>query len=156
MPTGFSYPSNATWTLPTTPLYPQIILSPGLQRLFGLLTQSTFPLTQIPPTVNGTTVLTQSFLSTSYPVLSPVFAYVLGLNLVNSGLAANPTIISQIPLTSAYGSLITATLPISTMFTISEGVYAFIELSIYSQDLVPLVLTDPEIVVNLVLSWDSD
>jgi hypothetical protein len=31
MPTGFSYPSNATWTLPTEPSYPQIILSPGLQ-----------------------------------------------------------------------------------------------------------------------------
>jgi hypothetical protein len=61
MPSGFSYPSNSTWTLPTTPSYPQIILSPGLQRLFGLLTQSTFPLLQIPPTVNGTTVLTQSF-----------------------------------------------------------------------------------------------
>jgi hypothetical protein len=156
MPSGLSYPAGATWTLPVSRAYPQLILSPGLQRLFGMLNQSTFPLTQIPPVVNGSTVLTQSFLSTSYPILSPVFCYVLGLNLVNSGLATNPTIIAQIPLTASYGSLITNTLPISTMFDISPGKYQFVELSIYDQDLAPLVLVDSEICVNLVLSWDSD
>ena len=95
-------------------------------------------------------------LSTSYPILSPVFCYVLGLNLVNSGLSSNPTIIGQIPLTASYGSLITNTLPISTMFDVSPGKYQFIEISIYDQNLQPLVLTDPEICINLVLSWDSD
>jgi hypothetical protein len=156
MPSGLTYPAGATWTLPVSRAYPQLILSPGLQRLFGMLTQSTFPLTQIPRTVNGSAVLTQSFLSTSYPILSPVFAYVLGLNLINSGLATNPTIIAQIPLTAAYGGLITNTLQISTMFDISPGKYQSVELSIYDQNLAPLVLVDSEICVNLVLSWDAD
>jgi hypothetical protein len=156
MPSGLTYPAGATWTLPVSRAYPQLILSPGLQRLFGMLNQSTFPTTQVPPTVNGSAVLTQSFLSTSYPILSPVFAYVLGLNLINSGLATNPTIIAQIPLTAAYGGLITNTLPISTMFDISPGKYQFVELSIYDQNLAPLVLVDSEICVNLVLQWDAD
>jgi hypothetical protein len=156
MPSGLTYPAGATWTLPTTPTYPQLILSPGLQRLYGMLTQSTFPLSQTPPVENGSTVLYQSFLSTSYPILSPVFCYVLGLNLVNSGLAANPTIVTQIPLTAAYGSLITNTLPISVMFDVCPGKYSFVELSIYDQNLSPLVLVDSEICVNLVLSWDAD
>jgi hypothetical protein len=156
MPSGLTYPAGATWTLPVSRAYPQLILSPGLQRLFGMLNQSTFPTTQVPPTVNGSAVLTQSYLSTSYPILSPVFAYVLGLNLINSGLATNPTIIAQIPLTAAYGGLITSTLPISTMFDISPGKYQFVELSIYDQNLAPLVLVDSEICVNLVLQWDAD
>jgi hypothetical protein len=119
MPSGLTYPAGATWTLPVSRAYPQLILSPGLQRLFGMPNQSIFPLTQIPPVVNGSTVLTQSFLSTSYPILSPVFAYVLGLNLVNSALSANPQIVTQVPLTASYGSLITATLPVTeTAFTL--------------------------------------
>jgi hypothetical protein len=156
MPSGLEYPPDANWTLPTTRAYPQLILSPGLQRLFGMPTQSTFPTTQVPPVVNGSVVLTQSFLSTTYPILSPVFAYVLGLNLINNGLSQNPTIVGQIPLTAAYGGLITNTLPISTMFDCCPGKYPFIELSIYDQNLSPLVLVDSEICVNLVLSWDSD
>jgi hypothetical protein len=135
MPTGLSYPPNANWTLPVSRAYPQLILSPGLQRLFGMPNQSVFPLTQVPPVVNGETVISQSFLSTSYPILSPVFCYVLGLNLVNSGLSANPTIIAQIPLTAAFGSLITNTLPISTMFDVCPGKYAHAELQIFDQNL---------------------
>jgi hypothetical protein len=156
MPSGLQYPPNADWTLPVNRTYPQIILSPGLQRLFGMPNQSTFPLTQVPPIVNGSTVLVQSFLSTSYPVLSSVFALAIGLNLVNSGLSSNPTIIAQFPLTVSFGSLVTSTLQISTMFDICPGKYGFVEISIYDQNLSPLVLVDPELCVNLVLSWDSD
>jgi hypothetical protein len=157
MPSGLTFPAGATWTLPVSRAYPQLILSPGLQRLFGMPNQSTFPLSQTPPVTNGSTVLYQSFLSTSYPILSPVFCYVLGLNLVNNGRSQNPTIVGQIPLiTAAFGSLITNTLPISTMFDCCPGKYSFIELSIYDQNLSPLVLVDSEICVNLVLSWDSD
>ena len=44
LPTGYSLPASAGWTLPTNNTYPQLILSDGLKTLFGFNTQKTFPL----------------------------------------------------------------------------------------------------------------
>lgn len=155
MPSGYAIPSGATWTLPAQPTYPQITLSAGLQSIFGITSQSVMPDSQTIQTTATGVPKNLTYLSNTYPVLSPVFVYVVGCNLISNSVNANPTIFAQIPLTASYGEMITQTFSVSKMLTVSKGKYTFIELTLYDQNLTPLVLVDPEISLSLMLEFDE-
>lgn len=155
LPTGFQIPSGATWTLPTQAKYPKLTLSSGLQSIFGMTAQSQFPVSQTIQTTSSGVPKNLAFLSNTYPVLSPVFCYVLGCNLINNSVNANPTIFAQIPLTSGYGNLVTQMFSVSKMLSVNEGKYQYIDIMVYDQNLTPLVLTDPEMSLSLLIEFDD-
>ena len=177
MPSGYSYPINmpvGQWTIQSSEKYPQIILSKGLQTLFGFSSQNTFPLSQTAVVNNGINVGTdsdgnpltgstpyvvnQSFLSDTYPVLSPTFSYLLTCNLVDSGKISNiPTLFFQIPITSSYGKLISATVGNNgTGVSINPTVYNFLELSILDNNYNSIVFNDPELVISLLIQFENE
>jgi hypothetical protein len=150
MPAGYALPSGATWSLPATATYPQITLCDGLMKIFGFTSQSTCPLSQ-----TVTSQVNLSFLSDTYPVLSPIFCYMLACNWINSPFNLIPGLFFQIPLTSPFGNLITQTLPNSAMTSCSPGKYAYFELQLYDQNLNPLILIDPEITITVLVQFSS-
>lgn len=148
---GYKLPIGATWTLPDDPTYPQLILSDGLRKLFGFKSQVEFPLSQTVslPAVN------KSFVSDTYPVLSPIFCYMLGCNLIHSPFNPVPNVFYQIPLSNGFGGLIKESSAGSAMLNIHPSKYNAIEITIYDQFLNPLVLLDPEITVTLIIEFDT-
>ena len=149
MPSGYTYPDGATWSLPVQPTYPQIILSPGLMKIFGFKSQSQFP-----PSQTVTTVENKSYLSDTYPVLSPVFAYTLGCNWVNSPFSQDPRVLYSVPLSKSFGELLNAELSNSTLVSVFPRSYTTLDIYIMDQDLNPIVLVDPEISITLILEYD--
>lgn len=148
---GYSLPSSVNWSMPISPKYPQIILCDGLRKLFGFKSQTTFPLSQTPNPLQNL-----SFLSDTYPVLSPIFCYVLTCNLLNNSINHVPSILCQIPLTESFGKLIHNTNPSSIMLNICPGRYNFIEIQIFDQNLNPLTtLIDPELTLSLNIEIDE-
>ena len=157
MPTGYKLPDFSgnlvqQWSLPTTPTYPQLILSPGLQTLFGFTSQNTFPLSQTTPTnpVNVT------FISDGYPVISPIFCYILTCNMVESKLSLVPNIFFQVPLTAKFGDMISSTTPSLTGLSVIPTIFNYIEISILDQNYNSLVLKDPELTISLILEIEEN
>lgn len=151
LPTGYQIPVGATWTLPAVNTYPQLILSDGLRKLFGFKAQNTFPLTQAVPTP----AVNAGFTSDTYPILSPVFTYLLTCNLVTSIVSSVPTLFYQIPLTKGFGSLISETISQNNGLTINPSIYNFIEITLLDQDYNSLMLIDPELTISLVLEIET-
>lgn len=147
---GYSIPSGASWSLPTIATYPQLILSDGLRKLFGFTTQTSFPLSQTVPTVSENV----SFVSNTYPVLSPIFCYMLGCNLIHSPINPVPNVFYQIPLSASFGGLVKESTAGSAMLTVHPSKYQYIEITTYDQFLTPLVLLDPEITITLIIEFD--
>ncbi len=151
MPTGFQIPSGATWTLPTSNRYPQLILSTGLRKLFGFTTQTTFPTSQTVPA----TPVNAGFISNGYPVLSPVFTYLLTCNMVSSNVSPVPTLFYQVPLTKSFGSLISETVAQTNGITVNPSIYNFIEITLLDQEYNTLSLIDPELTISLVIEIET-
>ncbi len=148
--TGYTIPSGATWTYPAQATYPQLILSDGLRKLFGFETQTQFPTSQTVPTPNQNV----SFVSDTYPVLSPIFCYMLGCNFIQSPINTVPNVFYQIPLSNSFGGLVKESTAGSAMLTVHPSKYQYIEITTYDQFLNPLVLLDPEITITLILEFD--
>jgi hypothetical protein len=151
IPTGFQLPSGATWTVQATNRYPQLILSPGLRKLFGFTSQTSFPTSQTVPTP----AVNVAFTSNTYPVLSPVFTYLLTCNMVSSNVSPVPTLFYQVPLTKSFGSLISETVAQTNGITINPSIYNFIEITLLDQEYNSLRLIDPELTISLVIEVET-
>jgi len=152
MPTGFQLPTGATWTLPASATYPQLILSTGLIKLFGFKTQLSFPTSQ---TV-GTSPVNVGFISDTFPILSPIFTYMLTCNMITSDVSPVPTLFYQIPLTKSFGSLISETVIDQTGLTINSSIYNSLEITLLDQDYNTLSLIDPELTISVVIEVESN
>ena len=70
--------------------YPMITFSTNLEKLLGFdTTITTYPRTTTVPAGESS----KSFLSPTYPILSPVFTYILTCNLVHNKLSNIPNLI---------------------------------------------------------------
>jgi len=141
---GYTLPSGATWSFPTSSQTPQLVLSTGLQSIFGFQNgQNTFP-----TTVQSTN---QQFLSTGLPILSPVYCYILTCNLLNSNFSNVPNLFCQIPINVSYGQLIEFTNAQQQQIDIHQGVYNTISFQLYDQNLNPLVFKDYELTLTIII-----
>jgi len=149
---GYTLPSGATWAFPTTATYPQITLCSGLCTLLGITNQSN---NQFPTSTNASSLTNLSFLSNTYPVLSPVFAYVITCNLINSDFCVVPTILHQVPLNVSYGNLITLTNIPAGNLTVRDSVYTSIDITILDQNYNTLYFQDPELILSLLIEMQE-
>lgn len=127
---------------------PQLELCEGLSTLLGF-TKTSFPERNVLSSVNKT------YLSNTYPKMSPVFCYVLCCNLLCSKFTNPPNIFYQVPLTVPYGQLINIESSVEQKLPISDGVYQNIQLFFYDQNFNTLVLNDPEILITLVIEENN-
>ncbi len=151
LPTGFQIPTGATWTMPASNTYPQLILNTGLRKLFGFKTQTSFPVSQSA----GSTPVNVGFISDTFPILSPIFTYMLTCNMISSNVSPVPTLFYQIPLTKGFGSLISETVIDQTGLSINSSIYNFIEITLLDQDYNTLSLIDPELTISVVIEIES-
>ena len=96
-----------------------------------------------------------SFISDGYPIISPIFTYVLTCNLIESKMSIVPNIFFQIPLTASFGAMISETLPSSNGLTVISTIFNYVEITILDQNYNSLTLKDPEITVSLVLEVEE-
>ncbi len=150
---GYSLPSGASWSFPSTDTYPQITLCSGLCSILGITNQSN---NQFPTSTNASSQSNLAFLSNTYPVLSPTFAYVITCNLLDSNFSVVPNILHQVPLNVSYGNLITLTNIPQGDLTVRDSVYNSVEISLLNQNYIPLQFSDPELVLSLILTMNSD
>jgi len=146
---GYIKPTGASWSFPASQTYPQVTLCSGLCSLLGITNQANnrFP-SSTTVTIANTNV---SFLSSTYPVVSPVFCYVLLCNLIDSQYNNVPTVLHQIPLNASYGNLITLTNIPNGQLTIRDGVYTSCDITLLDQNYNTLQFVDPEIVLSLLI-----
>jgi len=144
---GYSYPSGNLWTCSSSLLSPQIVLSSSLQTWTGITNQGT----TFPPT--STTSSNQQYISNTYPVVNPVNAYILTCNLLNSNFTIPNNLFYQQPLSSSWGSLISANFGGSQInfLDIVDAQYAYIEITLLNQNYTNLQFVDKEILIILTL-----
>ena len=148
---NYSQPVTPGWTKPTVNTYPSITFSTNLEKLLGFdTTITTYPATTTVPT--GET--SKSFLSPTYPILSPVFTYILTCNLVHNKLSNIPNLFHQIPLDKGYGQLLCNTLPIGTGLSCNQTQHNYLEICLYDQDYKNLQMVDPELTLTVLITFD--
>ena len=152
LPAGYQIPSGATWSVPSQNIYPQLILSQGLRTMFGFSTQTTFPVSQ--SVSNPAKNL--SFLSDSYPVITPQFVYNILCNMVSSRANQVPNHFYSIPVNVEFGKALTNQTSSMKGVTVNSVVYNFVELTFVDQDYKYLDLRDPEISVNLLITIEDE
>lgn len=152
LPTNYSIPAGATWSMPSVNTYPQLILSAGLQKIFGFTQQTSFPPSQTVPAIP----VNVGFVSNTYPVLSPIFTYMLTCNMISSNVSTVPTLFYQVPLTKSFGSLISETVSQANGLTINPSIYNFIEITLLDQEYNTLSLIDPELTISLVIEITNE
>jgi hypothetical protein len=146
----YSLPSGATWTKPSAHTYPQLVFSTNLEKLLGFNTAiDTYPLTTTVGTESS-----RSFLSVTYPILSPVFSYLLTCNLISNKLSQVQNLFHQIAIDKPFGQLLAGTLPISTGLTCDDALTNYIEITFLDQDYNSLQMVDPEITLTILLMMD--
>ena len=134
-------PANASWDFPTVSTTPQLTLSEGLGKILGMKQQIVF---------NSSTD-DKSYLSDTYPRLSPVFTYLLTCNLLSSAYNSVPTIFAQIPITASFGALITKETGQFQEINIREGNYSEIIIQLWDQEYNPLKINDPDMSIVMIL-----
>ena len=144
---GYTIASNATWAFPLVRTTPQITISSGLQKLFGFLSQSSFPL------ATGTNNV--SFLSNTYPTISPIFCYLVTCNLLGSSYNNVPTIFTQIPISKSFGSLIIVENSTEEHLPIRDGIYSDITIQFWDQNYNVLPFNDPELTLILIIESEK-
>ena len=140
---GYSLPQNANWIFPVVATTPQLnVISQSFGNLIGL----NFGL--YPVTTQGTT---QSFLSTTTPIISPVNSYVMTCNLLNSKYSIPNTTFFSLPLSGSLGTLITSNVSTVVFNTINPQSYNEIVITFFDQYFNPLILHDFDCTITLAI-----
>jgi hypothetical protein len=145
---GYTIP-NSAYSFPTNPTTPQLILSAGLQSIFGFKDgQTTFP-----STVSHDN---EQFTSSSLAILSPTYCIVITSNLINSNFSNVPTLLGQVPIDVSIGGLIKYEAASNNSVPISNSKFGSIIIHLYNQDMTPLQFVDYEITMTLVIEEDIE
>ena len=139
---GYSKPSSA-WSYPTIATTPQITFSTGLLEMLGMTVNTTFPPAQLSTDY--------TYLSDTYPKLLKIFAMFIACNMCDSKLNIHPRILTQIPISVKYGSLINVSNTMLSQLPIRSGQYDSVRIELLDQDYNPLELNDPEFSLVLLI-----
>lgn len=144
LPTGWSLPAGATWTLPVSARTPQLtILANGFRDLIGF-NDGTYP-----SPVQSTTY---SKLSDYTPQIQPISSVQITCSLMANPYASSSKTIYAfgIPETE-FGGQVLITPPEFAFHKIVDGTYNEFTVTILDQDGVPVQLNDPQMCILLVI-----
>ena len=131
------------WNYPLAAITPQLnILSQTFSNLIGL----TFGLY---PSIPQST--TQSFLSTTTPIISPVNSYVTTCNLLNSKYSIPNTSFFSLPINGSLGSSIASNVSSVVYNMINSQFYNKIVITFFYQYFNPLILHDFDCAITLAI-----
>lgn len=137
-----------TWVLPSGQFFAPELLIASNNNLGELLGYK--PQTIRQDTSTDTTNKTYSFLSDFAPNMMPSSSYIITCNLVDNemGIPNNILYSFTVPNNTGFGDLIS---PHNDLVysKIKPGIYRHIELQIYDQEFRPLIIQDPNMLINL-------
>ena len=144
---GYSQPSGATWSYPSTPTTPTLTFNQNFGNLIGL-TFGTYPLS-----LSSTNI---QYLSTFTPVINPINSIVFCCNLISSKYSIPNNILYTLPISGSTGSIIQSNISSVVYNNIIPQMFSTIEISLFDQGFNPILIVDPELVLTLVISEPSD
>ena len=139
---GYSIPSGASWTSPTTSETPQLTINSSFGTLIGQ-SSGTYP-----STISTTS---QSFVSTFTPIISPINSYLFSCNLINNPYGALSDHLETVPLTAGLGEIVTYIPPAIIPHDIYSSTYSSIVITLYDQNYNLLTVNDNEFNISLAL-----
>lgn len=142
---GYKPPNGATWSFPESNSLVQLTICPGLKSYFGMTNQTQFPSSM------SDTIKNYQFLSTSTPIVSPIFSYILTTNLVVSNFNQSANVFAQFPINVKFGDLINITSVQDSRIDIKDGIYSEINVRLWTQDFEPLPFQDSELTLFLIV-----
>ena len=140
---GYSLPPSANWTFPIISTTPQLNI---VSQTFGNLIGLNFGI--YPVTAQTTT---QSYLSTTTPIISPVNSYIMTCNLLNSKYSIPNTTFYSLPLSGSLGTLITSNVSSIVYNMINPQSYNEIVITFFDQYFNALVLHDFDCTITLAI-----
>ena len=140
---GYTLPPTANWTFPTIATTPQLNI---LSQTFGNLIGLNFGI--YPVTVQTTT---QSYLSTTTPIISPVNSYIMTCNLLNSKYSIPNTTFFSLPLSGSLGTLISSNVSSIVYNMINPQSYNEIVITFFDQYFNALILHDFDCTITLAI-----
>lgn len=140
---SFVKPIGATWNFPVTATTPQFQANLNMRNYLGFQNQSSMLFPATPQSVN------QTFVSTGYPVVNPVFAYVVTCNLINTKLSQDPKVLTQITVDTGFGGLMKMSGSHDNAVDIENGSYSEIVIKLLDQSLNQLSRRDLDLVISL-------
>ena len=166
---SWTLPASATWILPINPIMPMLnVLANKFQQVIGYNagyypigispTYSQAVISGIPP--NQTQLPTSppsnpdqlAFQSAFTPQITPLSSYVLTCNLINNNYSVPNNLLYSFSPQSSFGSQFTISPYFPAYININPGQYQSITLKLLDQNLLPVALQDPNIVIQLVIS----
>ena len=143
---GWTIPTGATWSLPTTSTVPQVSFTTNFGSLLGFLSG------EYPPTPLNAD---QQYLSTFSPTISPISSIFLSCNLISSKFSNPSNILGNTAITAEFGSLIQMKNNTPIFLSIIPSSYNAIEINLLDQDFGTLEVRDKEIVIVLIIKSDA-
>jgi hypothetical protein len=145
LPAGWSIPSGATWTLPTTPQTPQVTIGANMVTLLGIAA-GTYP--SAPQTTS------YNVLGTIGPDFQHVKSIIIGCSLLLNTLAIPATTLFTVPVTTndpTPGAIITSFSYNYAFEPINSGAYSDFIIRLYDQDGQRLIFSDPTLSIYLII-----
>jgi hypothetical protein len=139
---GYTIPSTALWTAPTTAETPVVTINSSFGSLIGL------PSGSYPSVALSTS---QNFTSTKTPVISPINSYIFACNLINNPYGTLSEHLATVALTAGLGEIVQYNPPAIIPNEISGGIYTSIIITLYDQNYNLLPINDSDFNITLAL-----
>jgi len=154
---SWTLPSGSGWVLPTNFIVMQIIIPNNNFRLVVGFDSSTYPnsvITGTPPAqIQSPAYLNdQYFLSSSTPQVTPLSSYILTCSLINNSYAVPNNLLYSFSPQGNIGEQFTIAPNQYMMINCNPGSYSYFTMSLVDQDLRPVSIEDPNILIQLIIS----
>jgi hypothetical protein len=161
---SWSLPAGATWVLPTNIIVPELVVPSAATSNFGLIigfAAGTYPnavIAGVPPGQTQTPAFTtdQEFLSTFTPQVTPVSSFILTCSLINNNYAVPNNLIYSFSPQGTIGEQFTVAPNQYVFIDVLPGQYSRFQVSFIDQNLRPVAIQDPNMIIQLVISDVDD
>ena len=139
---GYTLPTSATWTYPSTASTPQLTMNSYFGKLIGFYAD-TYPIISVSTS--------QSYVSTFTPTISPINSYIFTCSMINNPYGTLSDHIATVALTNSLGSIVQHTPAALIPHDIYGGQYQSFTITLYDQNYNLLQINDEEFNITLAL-----
>jgi hypothetical protein len=157
----WTLPVGATWVLPTNFIVPEIVIPNTNFSLVVGFSAGTYPnavIAGVPPAQTQLPAYTtdQQFLSTFTPQVTPLSSYILTCSLINNDYAVPNSLMYSFSPQGTVGEQFTIAPNEYMWIDCLPGQYAYFTVTFIDQDFRPVVIEDPNMIIQIVISDPAD
>jgi hypothetical protein len=157
----WTLPAGATWVLPTNFIVPELVVGTNNFGLVIGFAAGSYPnsvIAGVPPAQTQTPAFTtaQQFLSTFTPQVTPLSSFVLTCSLINNNYAVPNNLIYSFSPQGTIGDQFTIAPNQLVFIDVLPAQYSRFQITFIDQDLRPVAIQDPNMIIQLVISDVED